>query len=572
MIRVRPLLAWEKEQGLTVTRVRVGERPGSIVASDKQDKTFTFDDVLGPDTAQEEVFERSRIAELAAKVADGFHACVFAYGQTGSGKTYTIDGSGGTGPDLREAPTVGTARRGADEADPSNPGNGVLLRSVEALFRSVRAVRASSSDAINIKVSFLQIYNERIYDLLNPAHLRAMKDDTATAGLRLRWSPLQQFHVENLFVYECKGPEEVMRHFRYGSNNRAVASHKLNYASSRSHCVLSLVVERTGADNVVRYGRMSLVDLAGSERVARTEVQGQNLREAININQSLFVLRKVIAALASPSKDAERDHIPYRESKLTSLLKQSFGGNSYTVMLACLSPADSNFDDNLSTLQYATKARSIRNAPQVNVDPKSALIMRLQEEVANLRRRLRDAHTYIVKVTGSLPDFLRDGSKYTPEAAEKAMKAMAPVSAATNDAQQETTTVGKASPAPKGDVRLASGDLMASSDAAEGDGRVGRDDPKAKGRVQGTKDALPQVGELRDSRPAERDRRAVPRRAPRGERAGPRRRGRRKWAASIADGRDDRPDRKSAAADRGARARERGPPGEQRLPRGGSDF
>jgi hypothetical protein len=177
-------------------------------------------------------------------------------------------------------------------------------------------------------------------------------------------------------------------------------------------------------------------------------------------------------------------------------------------MLACLSPSDSNFDDNLSTLQYATKARSIRNAPQVNMDPKSALIMRLQEEVANLRRRLRDAHTYIVKVTGSLPDFLRDGSKYTPEAAEKAMKAMAPVSAATNDAQQETTTVGKASPAPKGDVRLASGDLMASSDPAEGDGRVGRDDPKAKGRVQGTKDALPQVGELRDSRPAERDRRA----------------------------------------------------------------
>merc|ERR1719506_1228426 len=300
-----------------------------------------------------------------------------------------------------------------------NPGNGVLMRSVGALFQSVRAARSASGDAINIKVSFLQIYNERIYDLLNPAHLRAMKDDTATAGLRLRWNPLKQFHVENLFVYECKGPEEVLRHFRYGSNNRAVASHKLNYASSRSHCVLTLVVERTGADNAVRYGRMSLVDLAGSERVAKTEVQGQQLREAININQSLFVLRKVIAALASPSKDAT-DHIPYRESKLTSLLKQSFGGNSYTVMLACLSPSDGNFDDNLSTLQYATKARSIRNAPQVNMDPKSALIMRLQEEVGNLRRRLRDAHTYIVKVTGSLPEYLRSGKKLADAARARA--------------------------------------------------------------------------------------------------------------------------------------------------------
>merc|ERR1719393_167781 len=132
-----------------------------------------------------------------------------------------------------------------------------MHRAVGELMRRVGAVRAETGDAITVKVSFLQIYNERIYDLLNPAHLRAMKDDTATAGLRLRWNPLKQFHVENLFVYECKGPEEVMRHFRYGSNNRAVASHKLNYASSRSHCVLSLVVERTGADNVVRYGRMS---------------------------------------------------------------------------------------------------------------------------------------------------------------------------------------------------------------------------------------------------------------------------------------------------------------------------
>ena len=180
----------------------------------------------------------------------------------------------------------------------------------------------------------MQIYNEKIFDLLNPLQLPKQNSQ----GLRLRWSPKEQFQVENLFVFECKNASEAFDYFYYGLKNKIMASHKLNQASSRSHSILSLRVESTdlmNTENTV-VSKIDLVDLAGSERGAQTgNESGISQKEGIEINKSLFTLRQVISTLAEAQKGDKKEklHIPYRESKLTCLLKQSIGGNCFCLMV-----------------------------------------------------------------------------------------------------------------------------------------------------------------------------------------------------------------------------------------------
>lgn len=267
-----------------------------------------------------------------------------------------------------------------------------------------------------VRCSFVQIYNEQIMDLLNPSHLQQAKrsrtkhHSKARTGLRLRWSAAREFYVENLCVLECESPEQVLAHFHSGLQHKVMASHRMNAASSRSHCIFTLYVESfdpSDNPNDVLTSKLALVDLAGSERVERTGATGVTLQESIGINKSLFVLRQVIQALseesnAVPAKELlikapnDRAYIPYRDSKLTSLLKESLGGNSVTLMIACISPSDASFDENLSTLVYASKAQCIANRPTKNEDPKTALVHELQQEVECLRRQLNQAHTTIL--------------------------------------------------------------------------------------------------------------------------------------------------------------------------------
>merc|ERR1719460_795613 len=202
--------------------------------------------------------------------------------------------------------------------------------------------------------------------------------------------------------------------------------------SSRSHCVLSLTVERRspgGPASDLRTAKLTLVDLAGSERQSETGATGQTFRESVSINQSLFVLRKVITALAR-RHTKELALVPYRESKLTTLLRDAVGGSSYTLMIACLSPNDSHYEENLSTLHYAATAGRIRNRPAVNLDPKSAMIHQLRSQVSTLRDRLSAAHAYIVRLTGRpLPEEL-EGARAagaTVGAASAAVQAAAPL-------------------------------------------------------------------------------------------------------------------------------------------------
>eukprot|EP00397_Hematodinium_sp_SG-2012_P019601 GEMP01020147.1.p1 GENE.GEMP01020147.1~~GEMP01020147.1.p1 ORF type:complete len:536 (+),score=126.00 GEMP01020147.1:91-1698(+) len=286
------------------------------------ERSYPFDAVIPPESTQEDMWEQINGYRMIETVMRGMHATIFAYGQTGSGKTYTMEGF------------EYSAERNKVKVDLNTPRErlGLIPRAIESLFDSL------PSGHVTVRLSFLQIYNERIFDLFNPSTVDSL------AG------------------------------------------------------ILQLLVTSEDHDGPLRRGRLALVDLAGSERQSETEVRGVNFREACAINQSLFVLRKVITTLAT--RDSKVRHVPYRESKLTSLLQHSLGGNSVTAMVACLNPDDQNFEDNVSTLKYASRANAIRNRAQVNVDPKSLLIQGLREEVAALRGHLDVAKCYI----GAIPD------------------------------------------------------------------------------------------------------------------------------------------------------------------------
>eukprot|EP00929_Paragymnodinium_shiwhaense_P026928 TRINITY_DN15916_c0_g1_i1.p1 TRINITY_DN15916_c0_g1~~TRINITY_DN15916_c0_g1_i1.p1 ORF type:complete len:936 (-),score=226.83 TRINITY_DN15916_c0_g1_i1:274-3081(-) len=440
VVRLRPLLSWERESAQTSTALDVvSGTKGSVTlrpreGSDESSRTrsFRFDTVLGPEHNQQDVWENTRLERLVDKVVEGFHATVFAYGQTGTGKTYTMEGFAYNHHNGSAAPSADAGRARVNVAATSQEQLGLVPRMIHTLFSRIGGVVESpegqptrASCEWTVKVSFLQIYKERIYDLLNPVHTLAQREagkGDAVAGLRMRLHPTRRhFYVENLFEYECANAEEALEHYSTGLKNKHVASTAMNVASSRSHTILMVTLVRhvpmagsrsggvaaVGAQGPAPVGkvvsRLALVDLAGSERAAASNADANiggkgastRFQEAVNINQSLFVLRKVITALSKRSSETDEAsvHVPYRESKLTSLLQHSIGGNSFLMMLACLSPSDKHYEENLSTLQYASQAANISNAPTVNLDPKDRLIQQL-------RSQLDAAHAYILEQLG----------------------------------------------------------------------------------------------------------------------------------------------------------------------------
>ncbi|CAK9016019.1 Chromosome-associated kinesin KIF4B (Chromokinesin-B) [Durusdinium trenchii] len=336
----------------------------------------------------QEVFQNAGVDSFLDSVLEGYHATVFAYGQTGSGKTHTMEGFVYQAGTQSKAPQVKPALTAPEKL-------GIVPRCIEGLFQRMEQQSLAGDCSFTFRLSFLQIYNERIFDLLNPVHLT----NHSLGGLRLHWNPRESsVSVENLFVFECRTPGEALNYYKAGVKNRTVASHQMNQASSRSHSVLTLTIERRSDHSVDRVSKLTLVDLAGSERQAITGASGRTLQESVGINQSLFVLRKVIMCLAK--RKGNKLLVPYRESKLTILLRDAIGGSGYTLMLACLSILDSNFEENVSTLQYACTAGSIRNRPVVNLDPTTLLIRQLRREVQFLKGQLSLAENYVLRVTG----------------------------------------------------------------------------------------------------------------------------------------------------------------------------
>ncbi|XP_065731397.1 kinesin-like protein KIF17 isoform X1 [Phocoena phocoena] len=322
------------------------QNPGAV---DQPPKQFTFDGAYYMDHFTEQIYNEIAYP-LVEGVTEGYNGTIFAYGQTGSGKSFTMQG-------LPDPPCQ----------------RGIIPRAFEHIFESVQC---AENTKFLVRASYLEIYNEDVRDLLGT--------DTKQK-LELKEHSEKGVYVKGLSMHTVHSVAQCERVMETGWKNRSVGYTLMNKDSSRSHSIFTISIEIYAVDergkDHLRAGKLNLVDLAGSERQSKTGATGERLKEATKINLSLSALGNVISALV----DGRCKHIPYRDSKLTRLLQDSLGGNTKTLMVACLSPADNNYDETLSTLRYANRAKNIRNKPRINEDPKDALLREYQEEIKKLR-------------------------------------------------------------------------------------------------------------------------------------------------------------------------------------------
>eukprot|EP00794_Sanderia_malayensis_P014072 gene14072-15539_t len=359
-VRVRPLnaveIAREDKVGLEFP-----ENGVLWATSQETTKSFTFNTIFDENASQSDVFNDCGITDLIRKALDGFSCTAFAFGQTGSGKTYTI-----TGPFHSES----------NDAIPDQSLFGLIPRSFQYLLSELE----KRNEEYVTRMTFLEVYNEKVKDLLNPSRARD--------SLPVRWSSNKGFYVENIFNLECENLEEMMSALQEGLQNRKIGAHSMNDYSSRSHTMLTIQLDSEINDPddelpILKNGKISFVDLAGSERVKETNSTGEALTESQNINKSLLTLGNCIAALGDPKK--RNGHIPYRDSKLTKLLADSLGGDGFTLMLACVSPSSNIIQDTLNTLRYAKRAKNIKNKPIIKMDPREQLIISMKREMKLLK-------------------------------------------------------------------------------------------------------------------------------------------------------------------------------------------
>ncbi|KAL7844664.1 hypothetical protein SRHO_G00232030 [Serrasalmus rhombeus] len=369
-LRCRPLVPKEINEGCQCCLTFVPGEPQVVVGNDK---AFTYDYVFDPTTEQEEVFNAA-VSPLLSGLFKGYNATVLAYGQTGSGKTFSM---GGTYTSAQE----------------NEPVVGVIPRVIKRIFQE-KTKRTDSEFIIN--VSYLEIYNEEILDLLCTS-----KDKPV---ISIREDPKDGIKIVGLTEKEVFTAQEMVGCLELGNSARTVGSTAMNAASSRSHAIFTVNLEqrRGGDKSDAVVSKLHLVDLAGSERQKKTKAEGDRLKEGISINRGLLSLGNVISALGDESKKGT--FVPYRDSKLTRLLQDSLGGNSHTLMIACVSPADSNIEETINTLRYADRARKIKNKPVLNIDPQAAEMKRLKQQVQELQVMLLHARGGVAHVlSGSEP-------------------------------------------------------------------------------------------------------------------------------------------------------------------------
>jgi len=357
VVRCRPLNAKEVDQGhetcvqMYPDKGLIEIRNPSLGPTDPI-KTFTFDAVYDCNSKQLDLYAET-FAPLVDSVLDGFNGTIFAYGQTGTGKTYTMEG-------LHDIPEQ----------------RGVIPNSFEHIFSHIAK---SGNQQYLVRASYLEIYMEDVKDLLS-------KDQSKS--LDLKESPDTGVYVKDLSTFVCKSISEIEHVMSVGNQNRSVGRTEMNEHSSRSHAIFIITIECSEEDAEgdahIRVGKLNLVDLAGSERQAKTGAVGDRLKEATKINLSLSALGNVISSLV----DGKSVHVPYRDSKLTRLLQDSLGGNARTIMVANLGPANYNYDETITTLRYANRAKNIKNKPRINEDPKDALLREFQEEIARLKAQI----------------------------------------------------------------------------------------------------------------------------------------------------------------------------------------
>ncbi|XP_068830262.1 kinesin-like protein KIF27 isoform X2 [Capricornis sumatraensis] len=362
-IRIRPLLCKEVLHNHQAC-VRVIPNTQQIIIG--RDRIFTFDFVFGKNSTQDEVYNTC-IKPLVLSLIEGYNATVFAYGQTGSGKTYTIGGG-----------HVASVVEGQ---------KGIIPRAIQEIFQNISG---KPSIDFNIKVSYIEVYKEDLRDLLEL--------ETLVKDLHIREDEKGNTVIVGAKECQVESADEVMSLLEMGNAARHTGTTQMNEHSSRSHAIFTISLcqvdkNRKAAEDGSWHShrhivsKFHFVDLAGSERVTKTGNTGERFKESIQINSGLLALGNVISALGDPRKKSS--HIPYRDAKITRLLKDSLGGSAKTVMITCVSPSSSDFDESLNSLKYANRARNIRNKPTLNFSPESDRMDEMEFEIKLLREALQ---------------------------------------------------------------------------------------------------------------------------------------------------------------------------------------
>ncbi|XP_045636808.1 kinesin-like protein KIF27 isoform X1 [Ursus americanus] len=368
-VRIRPLLCKEVLHNHQAC-VRVIPNTQQIIIG--RDRVFTFDFVFGKNSTQDEVYNTC-IKPLVLSLIEGYNATVFAYGQTGSGKTYTIGGG-----------HVASVVEGQ---------KGIIPRAIQEIFQNICE---NPNIDFNIKVSYIEVYKEDLRDLLEL--------ETSMKDLHIREDEKGNTVIVGAKECQVESADEVMSLLEMGNAARHTGTTQMNEHSSRSHAIFTISIcqvekNTEAAEDGSWYSRRQIVskfhfvDLAGSERVTKTGNTGERFKESIQINSGLLALGNVISALGDPRRKSS--HIPYRDAKITRLLKDSLGGSAKTVMITCVSPSSSDFDESLNSLKYANRARNIRNKPTLNFSPESDRMDEMEFEIKLLREALQSQQASI---------------------------------------------------------------------------------------------------------------------------------------------------------------------------------
>ncbi|KAM9367927.1 kinesin-like protein KIF27 [Phaethornis superciliosus] len=368
-VRIRPLLSKEILHNHQVCVRLVPHRQQIIIG---KDRVFTFDFVFGKNSTQEEVYTVC-IKPLLVSLVEGYNATVFAYGQTGSGKTYTIGGG--------------------HIASVAEDEKGIIPRAIQELFQRISENR---NIEFHVKVSYIEVYKEELRDLLEL--------ETSVKELHIREDEKGNTVIVGAKEFQVECADEVISLLESGNAARHTGTTQMNEHSSRSHAIFTIsICQKQSAESQrntdaaqdsswksvqVIASKFHFVDLAGSERVTKTGNTGERFKESIQINSGLLALGNVISALGDPKRKSV--HIPYRDAKITRILKDSLGGNAKTVMITCVSPSSSDFDESLNSLKYANRAKNIRNKPIVNYNPDQDRIDEMELEIRLLREALQN--------------------------------------------------------------------------------------------------------------------------------------------------------------------------------------
>mmetsp|Transcript_47141 Transcript_47141/g.121827 ORF Transcript_47141/g.121827 Transcript_47141/m.121827 type:complete len:1136 (-) Transcript_47141:275-3682(-) len=369
IVRCRPMNEEEKKKdGLPIVAVRHNNQVAISTHSGqrKVQKAYTFDTAYGPETTQEDLYDHS-IRPIVDEVLNGYNCTVFAYGQTGTGKTFTMEGN-----------------RDAD-SDGLQSSSGVVARAVHQVFTHLKN---SSTEEYNVRVSCIELYNEELTDLFAEEpdkKLRIFDDNTAREGMK------KGIVIANLEEKIVTNVKEVLSLLDTSQAKRRTAETLMNKFSSRSHTIFTITIHTKEStpdgEDLVKFGKLNLVDLAGSENVGKSGAVNERKKEAGMINTSLLTLGRVITALVD-----HQPHIPYRESKLTRLLQDSLGGRTMTCVIATVGPFAGSIEETLSTLDYANRAKNIKNRPEVNqMMSKRTVIKEYTQEIKRLKDELQAA-------------------------------------------------------------------------------------------------------------------------------------------------------------------------------------